>query len=107
MTSFGLKKDLISTNKRRARRTKLVEYKLFFMTKCRNFHDVLNTTIALQISTSIARRVWSVLAGMIDTMIDDSDHIEESDQENDSYIMMDIELHEDSENDDYVTNVPI
>ena len=33
------------------------------MTKRHHFYDVKNTTIVLHISTSIARRVWSALAG--------------------------------------------
>ena len=49
MTSFGHKKYIISTNKRRAGRPKIVECKPFFMTKKPHFQ---NTTNVLQISTS-------------------------------------------------------
>ena len=60
-----IKKDLYYTILGRLSRVLLVEIRLFFMTKRRHFHDVQITTSVLQISTSIARRVWSVVAGMV------------------------------------------
>ena len=62
MTSFGHEKDLYSTILGRLARLLLVNIRSFYDQR-RHFHDVQNTTIVLQISTSIARGVWFVLAG--------------------------------------------
>ena len=60
MTSFGLENDSFSTIVGRAENVSSTSYiggnNVFFMTKGRHFHDVQNTTIVLQISTSLARQ---------------------------------------------------
>ena len=54
MTSFGHKKYLKLTILGRLARLLLVEIRSFY-DKRRHFHDVQDTTIVLQISTSVAR----------------------------------------------------
>ena len=64
MTSFGHENDFFSTIVGRAENVSSTSYiggnNVFFMTKWRNFHDVQNTTIVLQISTSIAHSLVEV-----------------------------------------------